>query len=260
MSGSRRVLRQLLVTCWLQLKMTGPDTFTGVLNVAWPLFFATTTFLVYRITRHGQVIVYAGLGASIMGIWSAVATTAGGALQRERWIGTLELIVSSPTPIPLVLIPITIAMAAIGLFSLGMTLLWEWLVFGISFHIAQPLAFAFALFAMVFAIAMFGFLMSVTVVRYRTAWALGNFFEYPGWLLCGFVVPLSVLPGWVRPLCYALSPTWGMLAIRQAADGGWPWVDGGVCVGLTALCGAAATLLSGRVLRSARRHASLSLT
>ena len=178
----------MLVTCWLQLKMTGPDNFTGVLNVLWPLFFATTTFLVYRISHRGQALVYAGLGASIMGIWSSVATTAGGALQRERWIGTLELIVSAPTPITLVLVPIMMAMAAIGLFSLGATLLWGWVVFGIPFHVAQPLPFALALLAMVLAIATFGFLMSVTVVRYRTAWALSNFFEYPGWLLCGFLV------------------------------------------------------------------------
>ncbi|HEX6470766.1 MAG TPA: ABC transporter permease [Streptosporangiaceae bacterium] len=260
MSGSRRVFHQLLVTWWLQLKMAGPDTFNRMLNVLWPLFFATTAFLVYRITHRGPAIVYAGLGASIMGIWSAVATTAGGALQRERWLGTLELIVSAPTPIPLVLIPITMAMATIGLFSLGLTLLWGWLVFDIPFRVGQPVAFALALFAMVLAIAMFGFLMSVTIVRYRTAWALGNLFQYPGWLLCGFVVPLSVLPDWVRPICYALSPTWGMLAIRQAAAGDWPWIDGGVCLGLTALCGVAATLLSERVLRSARRHASLSLT
>ncbi|HEY5984790.1 MAG TPA: ABC transporter permease [Streptosporangiaceae bacterium] len=260
MTGPRRVLRQLLVTWWLQLKMTGPDTFTGVMHVLWPLFFATTAFLVYRITRSGQAILYAGLGAAVMGIWSAVATTASGALQRERWMGTLELVVSAPTPVALVLIPITMAMATLGLFSLGMTLLWGWLVFGIPFHVGQPVAFTLALLMMVQAIAMFGFLLSVTVVRYRTAWALGNLFEYPGWLLCGFLVPLVVLPAWARPFSYMLSPTWGMMAIREAAAGGWPWLAGGVCVGLTALYGLAATLLSETVLRSARRHATLSLT
>ena len=82
MTSSPRAARQMLVTCWLHLKMIGPDTFTGVLNVLWPLFFATTTFLIYRITHHGQALVYAGLGAAIMGIWSSVATTAGGAMQR----------------------------------------------------------------------------------------------------------------------------------------------------------------------------------
>lgn len=40
MAGSRRVLRLMLVTCWLQFKMIGPDTFTGVLNVLCPLFDA----------------------------------------------------------------------------------------------------------------------------------------------------------------------------------------------------------------------------
>ena len=67
-----------------------------------------------------------------------------------------------------------------------------------------------------------GFLLSVTVVRYRSAWALGSAFELPVWLVAGFLVPIGILPDWVRPISWLLAPTWGVRAIREAALGGNP--------------------------------------
>jgi ABC-2 type transport system permease protein len=46
--------------------------------------------------------------------------------------------------------------------------------------------------------------------------------EYPVWLICGFLVPLSLFPDWVRPISWVLAPTWGMNAIRESALGGSP--------------------------------------
>jgi ABC-2 type transport system permease protein len=112
----------------------------------------------------------------------------------------------------------------------------------------------------IFSIALIGFLLSVAVVRYRTAWAMGNMLEYPGWLVCGFLVPLTIFPTWVGWIAYALPPTWGMQAIRSAASGGSPWRDVLLCLGLGMVYGLVGALLSETVLRSARRHATLSLT
>jgi ABC-2 type transport system permease protein len=255
-----RLLRRLAVQWWLQLKMLATDTFSGLLQVVWPLFFATSAFLMFRITGDQRAVFYAGLGSTVMGIWSAVATSASSALQRERWFGTLELIVSAPMPFALVLLPITMAMATVGLYSMVATLLWGWLVFGMSPHIAQPFAFACAVLLLVAAIAMVGFLLSVTVVRYRSAWALGDLLEYPVWLLCGLLVPLTLLPVWARPLSYALPPTWGMRAMREAADGTSPWWSLAVCAGLGVAYAVVATVIGRRMLRSARARATLALT
>jgi ABC-2 type transport system permease protein len=89
---------------------------------------------------------------------------------------------------------------------------------------------------------------------------MGNLLEYPGWLLCGFLVPLSFFPGWVTWIAYALPPTWGMAAIREAASGGSPWADILLCLGTGLAYGLVGALVSEGVLRSARRHATLSLT
>jgi ABC-2 type transport system permease protein len=255
-----RVLRLVAVSYWLHLKMIAVSVFEGVFQVIWPIYFATVAFLLYGRTDDQSVLVYAGLGAAVMGIWSVVTTTASGLLQRERWLGTLELLVASPTRFALVLVPITTAMASLGLFSLGSTLLWAWLLFGITVPVASPLAFAISIGVSVFSVALLGFLLSVAVVRYRTAWAMGNLLEYPGWLLCGFVVPLSLFPGWVGWISYALPPTWGMQAIRASAAGESPWLDVLMCLAVGLAYGVVGWLLSETVLRSARRHATLSLT
>jgi ABC-2 type transport system permease protein len=255
-----RVLRLLAVSYWLHLKMIAVSAFDGIFQVIWPLYFATVAFLVYGRVDDPDVMVYAGLGAAVMGIWSVVTTTASGLLQRERWLGTLELLVASPTRFALILVPVTTAMASLGLFSLGSTLLWGRLLFGISVPIESPLLFALSVIVSIFSIALLGFLLSVAVVRYRTAWAMGNLLEYPGWLLCGFLVPLSLFPGWVTWIAYALPPTWGMAGIREAAAGGSPWSDIALCLGTGLAYGAVGWLLSETVLRSARRHATLSLT
>jgi ABC-2 type transport system permease protein len=159
-----------------------------------------------------------------------------------------------------VLLPVTIAMSTIGLYSMTTTLLWGRVLFGIRVHIEHWLLFCLSVPATVIAIGMLGFLLAVSFVRYRTAWALGNLVEYPVWLICGFLVPLSLLPDWVRPISWVLAPTWGMQAIRESAQGGTPLPDLLVCLGLGAVYTTIGVLVVDHMLRAARARAVLSLT
>ena len=252
-------LRLLAVGWWLQLKMLARSSFNGVLAILYPLFFATVAFFMYR-AGSPDALLYASLGASVMGVWGAVSTAAGSAMQRERWQGTLELLVTAPAPFPLVMLPVTIAMSTLGLYSMAATLLWGRLAFGIGVHIVHPLVFCIAVVVTVLSIGVTGFLMAVSFVRYRTAWALGNLFEYPVWLICGFLVPLSLFPGWVQPLAWVLAPTWGVNAIREAALGGSPLPDLALCAAIGAACLALGVAVSETVLKSARARATLALT
>jgi len=105
-----------------------------------------------------------------------------------------------------------------------------------------------------------GFLLAVAFVRYRSAWALGNALEYPVWLICGFLVPLTLLPGWVTPISWSLAPTFGVRAIREAALGGAPAGDLLACAALGLAYFTLGVLLSDRVLRAARKSAALQLS
>jgi ABC-2 type transport system permease protein len=85
-------------------------------------------------------------------------------------------------------------------------------------------------------------------------------FEYPVWLISGFLVPLSLFPGWVLPISWALAPTWGIAAIRGAALGGSPYADIAVATALGAAYTAIGIMLMNRALDAARARATLSLT
>jgi ABC-2 type transport system permease protein len=235
-----------------------PFDIAGV--VLWPIVYASIAYYLLDAKNDPSLLLSASLGAAVMLMWSLVVIGSAGALEQQRWLGTLELLVASPTRFALILVPVTTAMASLGLFSLGCTLLWGWLLFGITVPIESPLAFALSVMVSIFSVALLGFLLSVAVVRYRTAWAMGNLLEYPGWLLCGFLVPLALFPGWVTWIAYALPPTWGMAPIRASASGVSPWRDILVCLGLGLAYGLVGALVSEGVLRSARRHATLSLT
>ena len=246
---------------WLyHMKMISRSPFEGVGQVIYPLFFATVAFFVFRAGDSPRTLVYASLGAAVMGMWSATSTTAGGAMQRERWHGTLELLVGTPPHFALVLLPVTLAMATIGIYSLVATLLYGHFLFGIPLIVVHPLIFALSIIGTVLSFGALGFVFAVTFVRFRAAWALGNLFEYPVWLIGGFLVPLGLLPGWVRPISWVLAPTWGMNAIRESALGGSALDDLLLCVGLGAVYVALGIILTERVLRSARVRATLSLS
>ena len=259
-SALARALRLVGVGWWLQLKIRGRSAFDGLLGVLYPLFFATTIFLIYRQGSDQTALVAAAVGASVMGVWSATSTTASSVLQRERRQGTLELLVAAPSSFPLLLIPITLSMATIGLYSLVATLLWGRFVFAIPVRIDDPVGFALAAAVTVLAIALMGFLEAVASVRYRSAWALGTAFELPVWLVCGFLVPVSALPGWVRPISWVLPPTWGVSAVKDAALGLSPWADIAMCAATAAVYGAVGAVLSGALLNSARARATLALS
>jgi len=254
-------LRLVLVTWWLQLKIRSRSAFDGLLGLLWPLFFATTVFLMYRASgAEGPALLSAAVGASVMGIWSATSTSASFTLQQERRQGTLELLVAAPTPFPLLIFPVTLSMATIGAYSMVATLLWGRFVFGIEIAVANPLAFVLSTLVTVVGIGMLGFLLAISTVRYRSAWAIGAALEIPVWLICGFLIPLQVLPAWVRPIAWLLAPTWGMSAIRAAAEGRGVLVNLLVCLALAIAYGFIGMLVSRLMLNSARRRATLALS
>ncbi|WP_107764736.1 ABC transporter permease [Nocardioides terrigena] len=253
-------LRQLAVCYWLQLKILLFSPFEGFLAVVFPLMFATAAMLVYEVGGDPEAILYAAIGAAAMGIWTSQTVSASTLVQRERWAGTLELVVAAPTRFSLVLLPITFAMATIGLYSVVATILWNWWLFDVRLQVENWPLFVLSILMATVTIALFGFLLSVTAVRYRTSWALGAALEYPGWLLCGFVVPLDLLPAAVLPLSWILAPTWAVEGMRASAAGESPWLDLAIC-GLVGLGYAAlAAYLGVRLIDSARRDATLALT
>jgi ABC-2 type transport system permease protein len=241
-------------------------------SVFMPLLVATVAYYMFKVGGKPGTLFYASLGAAVYGIWSSTLFGSGGAIQWQRWQGTLELLVSAPTPFVCVLLPLTLATSAIGIYSLTATLFWGRVVFGIPFSIEQPFAFVVAVPATILGLGLLGLLFATTFVLYRHANALSNMLEWPVLLVTGMLVPLSLLPGWSHPIAWALAPTWGVQAIRLAAMGNdvpsetylpfglspWPYVA--ITLALGAFYLALGMVFLRHFERAARKQATLSLT
>jgi len=195
-----------------------------------------------------------------MTMWALVVLGSSGALENQRWLGTLELLVAAPVPFAVALAPITIASGVVGAYSLVATLAWGVLLFDVPLKIDDPLAFAVAVPISALAIGMLGLMTAATFIIYRAAFHLGVAMQYPVWIVTGLLVPLSVLPAWVGPISWFLAPTWGFRAIRDGALGGPAWTNIGMCAILSvAYFGVAAGSL--RIFENlARARATLRLT
>src|SRR4029453_8858931 len=212
---------RLLGVGWLfHLKSLTNSTFFLLISVLQPIIFASIAFLMVENGNAAGTLLYVALGAGLMGIWSSTLFGSGGAIQWQRWQGTLELLIAAPAPFPLVLVPLTLATASVGLYSIVMTLVWGRIFFGVPLGFEHPVQLAVALPATVGRLGLLGLVLASTFVLYRNANAFSNLLEYPIWLVTGLLVPLSLLPGWVTPISWLLAPTWGIRAIRAAAIGG----------------------------------------
>jgi ABC-2 type transport system permease protein len=254
------VLRLFGVGWLFHLKSLTNSLFFVLISVLQPIIFASIAFFMVESGNRAGTLLYVALGAGLMGIWSATLFGSGGAIQWQRWQGTLELLVAAPAPFIMSLLPLTVATSSIGLYSIVATLLWGRLFFGVPLDFAHPLQLAVALPATVLCLGMLGLLLASTFVLARNANAFSNLLEYPVWLATGLLVPLTLLPGWVEPLSWLLAPSWGIEAIRDAAlGGGSAWPEIGMCV----LLGIVYFLLGALFLRNfermARQRATLSL-
>ncbi len=159
-----------------------------------------------------ETLLYASLGAAVMGMWSATSTTAGSAMQRERWHGTLEVLVAAPVPTSRsILLPITLAMSTIGDLLLAATLLWGRLPVRHRPHDRASTSRS--------ALAVVGdgasrsarsaSCFAVSFVRFRPPGRSGTSSSTRSGSIGGFLVPLALLPSWVGPIAWVLAADLG---------------------------------------------------
>ena len=94
------------------------SNFFILISVLQPLIFATIAFYMYEAGARQGTLLYVALGAGLMGMWSSTLFGSGGAIQFQRWQGTLEIVVAAPPPFLLTMLPLTLATASIGLYSM----------------------------------------------------------------------------------------------------------------------------------------------
>jgi ABC-2 type transport system permease protein len=242
------------------MKMLATSSFFLLTSTVQPVIFASIAFYMFRSGGRSGTLLYAALGAGMMGVWSTTLFASGGMIQWQRWQGTLELGVAAPSPLVLVYLPFSLANTFTGAYALAATLIWGRLLFAVPLHLAHPWLFALALPSALLSLGLFGLLLGSSFILYRHANALSNLLEYPVWIASGVIFSISILPTWTRPISWALPPYWGVRALRDAALGGPVWGPLAMTLALGAASVGAAAIALRWVEFRARERATLSLT
>lgn len=211
-------LRVVTTTFELDLKQQAVDLFMIFGVVIQPLLIAIMAIymLVERDPSRG---IYVVVGSGMTGLWTSLLFRGTFNINAERFMGTLEGIVASPTSLGTVVMGKTLASVSLSLLSMIVSYGLASIIFRFPLDIAQPGVFFASLLVTVVAFISFGLLISplMAVNLSVTGWV--NALEYPMYILGGFLFPILLLPGWSNPLSYVLAPYWAARMLHAASNG-----------------------------------------
>ncbi|MET9628326.1 ABC transporter permease [Lentzea sp. NPDC006480] len=214
------------------------------------------TVIFLAITRHAgrtDLDAYSVLAPAVMALWSMAVIVSGEIISRDRAAGTLELLLASPASITLVVSVRILVVTVVSLVALAEAWLVATFGFGVRLVIHHPAAFGVTLLVTAAATAGWASAMSGIFVLARSARTFQNSISYPFFLLGGVVVPTSLLPGWLQPVCDAVYLSWASDLLRDATKPAAVTSFGGR-LGVVALLGLAGFALGHALLRATAKR------
>lgn len=257
--SATRLFRVLAIGIRIHFLTASRSRLWILFNLVTPVVYAFVALYLLRAGSGSGHLAQACVGAGLMGIWTSVLFSCGMAIQDMRWSGLLEPTMIAPVPFVVTIVPIAVSSALVGLYAMVATVACGWVFFATPIALGNPVLFGVALVACLISFAMMGLLMASTFVLMRNANAVVNTLDHPIWLLSGMLVPISLLPGWLHPLCWILPSAWGVDLINQEVTSGpllWPFVG---TIGSSSVYLFLSCLALRHVERSARRAGTLAL-
>jgi ABC-2 type transport system permease protein len=160
------------------------------------------------------------VGSGLTGLWSSLLFISGNSLTAERWSGTLESLVAVPTPFEVIVFGKNLANVIQSLVSMVIGYFIAAFAFHYSLEIQQPLLFIASVILSVVAFVSFALVIAPIFVMNPGVRAWQNAMEFPVYVLCGFLFPIALLPGWTTPVSYVLPPYWAAVALHGTSTGG----------------------------------------
>lgn len=197
-------------------------------NIIAPFVFTAVALIFFR-NVSGSLALYAVLGGGMMGMWGNTLYGAGFALSFDRWNGTLEYVLATPSRLVWIVAGRSASSAVLGLVNALAILVIAIFGYKVELGISNPALFLLALVLTLASLSALGVLFCSSFLLTRSAQVLTNGLEMPIYVASGSMFPIALLPFWSHPFSWALGPTWGIDAMRNAAGysavGSAYWLD-----------------------------------
>jgi len=211
--------RTILVVAEMTLRQQLVDGFIIFTVLFQPIIIALLGLFMLK-DKGPDAAMFVVVGSGLTGLWSSLLFISGNSIGAERWSGTLESLVAIPTPFEVVVFGKNLANVIQSLGSMALGYIIAAYAFGYSLEIQQPLVFIASLLLSVVAFISFGLVIAPIFVMNPGVRAWQNAMEFPVYVLCGFLFPVALLPGWTTPVSYLLPPYWAAVALHGTSTGG----------------------------------------
>jgi ABC-2 type transport system permease protein len=214
-----RYWRTVLVVAEMNLRLGITEPFVVFTVFIQPILIALLALWMLK-DRGADGAMFVVVGSGLTGLWSSLLFISGNSINVERWIGTLEFLVGLPTPFEVIVFGKNLGNVLQSLIAMIIGYLVAVLAFGYSLSIQQPLLFAASLLLAVLGFVSFGLIIAPVFVMNPGVQGWQNAMEFPIYVLCGFLFPVALLPGWTTPISYILPPYWAAVALHGTSTGG----------------------------------------
>lgn len=211
--------RTVLIVAEMTLREQLTDGFIIFTVLFQPIIIALLGLWMLK-DKGGDAAMFVVVGTGLTGLWSSLLFISGNSINNERWSGTLEGLVAMPTPFQVIVFGKNVANVLQSLVSMVVGYFIAAFAFGYSLSIQQPLLFTISLLLSVVAFISFGLIIAPVFVMNPGVRAWQNAMEFPIYVMCGFLFPIALLPGWTTPVSYLLPPYWAAVALHGTSTGG----------------------------------------
>jgi len=253
-----RPLAQVGAGLRLQLALVRRTPAQLLVLVTAPLFSAIFLSLAVHegATSH---VAAAVIGPGLMSMWLISLDVAASVLSEDRFGGRLELFLSTPASLSLVILGRILAVSVVGMLAFAESWLVTRIAFGVTIPVRHPGLVVVALVVTVLSSSFTATLLASAFVLSRSLHVYQNAMSYPIYILGGVVVPLSLLPSWIHPLSWVVYLSWcaellrDSLTATRVPNAG---LDVAMALGLSVLALGTAVLLTRRILDMLRHDAT----
>ena len=90
-------LKVVFSSCLLQMKQSFSRSMFKFCIIAYPILFSWTLYLIYKGQSNDMFVSYVILGTAVTSMWTSISFSSAGDIDRERFMGALQVIFSSAT-------------------------------------------------------------------------------------------------------------------------------------------------------------------
>jgi ABC-2 type transport system permease protein len=198
--------------------------------------FSVIFQMIFKHAGRQDLTGYAAVAPVFIALWWMALFNSGWTITIERWNGTIEMLVAAPSSFAAVIFGRITTTTLAGIVSFGET----WIVarlFGTTIHVEHGWAFLATIVVTLAAMAGTAVAMASLFVLARNAVTFSNSASFPFYVLGGILVPVSLLPHWIRPVSSIVFLSWSADLLRAGLRT-TPIHDFAFRLGMVALLGA----------------------